>query len=315
MDSRKTKYRDEGQIRGTYPIGFSQDDNPRAIPAPPLPEEWQHHAPIFGDLIREVLRLRVQRLYDHKRLSETTTITNGRIQIVNEMVRQQNEVIQRMIDKQDAVLQYARSTTHLMQALITEIAQGRITRYLVRCVDDNIDQGREIMSPCQKNYGAARAARKVQEGTLETTVNQFDRVEQNVRNEMNIPPSIRDEQFQDTHYGVQLDPTRINIRRHSIPDMNEQPWQYDPANNMRTCLLTYHQKQTDHTTKPNTKRPRIEEQPSTKEVYQQHLQTNQWQQHAYTYAPTTVQDQTANTQQNAYTYAPTATEQDQTVNI
>jgi hypothetical protein len=298
MDSRKTKHVDEGQIRGTYPIGFSQDDNPRAIPAPPLPKEWKHHAPIFGDLIKEVLRLRVQRLYDHKRLSETTTITNGRIQIVHAMVKQQNEVMQRMIDKQDAVLQYARSTTHLMQAIITEIAQGRITGYLVKCVDDNIAQGRDITTPGLKHYGAAKTARQVQERTLETTVTQFERVERNVRNEMDIPPLTRDEQFQDTHYGVQLDPTRINIRRHSIPDMNEQPWQYDPANNMKTCLLTYPEMQADHTTEPPKKRSRTKEQPSTEGVYQQHVQNNQWPYNAYEHATTTTteQDQTVTTQ-------------------
>jgi hypothetical protein len=237
MESRNDQYWNEGAIRGAYPIGFSQDENPRAIPAPPVPDEWKSHAPIFGDLIREVLRLRVQRLYDHKRLSEVTTIMNGRLQITAEITRQQNEVIQRIIDKQDAILQYARSTAQLMQSIMADIVKGQIDTGVLKDLTENIKRGQNITTPRQSNYCTDITVQRVNDQTLRSAVHLFDQAEEKVRQDMNIPPQTGYEQFRDTDYGVRLDPTRCHIKRHPIPEMNEQPWQYDPDNNMKTCIL------------------------------------------------------------------------------
>lgn len=281
---------------GAYPVGFSQDDNPRAIPVPPVPEEWKNHAPILGDLIREVLRLRVQRLYDHKRLSEVTTIINGRIQICSEIARQQNDVIQRVIDKQDAVLQYARTTSHLMYAIINDIAKGQITRDTMNKVTETIRQGHAIESPKQRFYGTRVTAKRIQDNTLNATVQTFDTAEGNTRKEMKIPDEVGYEQFRDRDYGVQLDPSKRNIRRHPIPSMNEQPWQYDPSNNTRTCLMAQDRPYERSPQEPMTKRTRTEQQTqmgNDNQYPQEHgWQTDHWQQDTYEGTATTENNNT-----------------------
>lgn len=303
MNSRNDQYWNEGAIRGAYPIGFSQDENPRAIPAPPVPEEWKSHAPIFGDLIREVLRLRVQRLYDHKRLSEVTTIMNGRLQISAEITRQQNDVIQRIIDKQDAILQYARSTAQLMQSIMVDIVKGQLDTGILKDLTENIKRGQNIQTPRQNNYCTDITVQRVNEQTLRSAVDLFDQVEETVRKDMNIPPQTECEQFRDTDYGVRLDPTRCHVKRHPIPEMNEQPWQYDPSNNMKTCIMD----PGNAVREPPHKRAREETQQQMEptentHVYphqqtqaqipqvqpQHHQQTYNWPQHAY--AQTTQDD-------------------------
>jgi len=299
MDSRNNQYWNEGAIRGAYPIGFSQDENPRAIPAPPVPEEWKSHAPIFGDLIREVLRLRVQRLYDHKRLSEVTTIMNGRLQISAEITRQQNDVIQRVIDKQDAILQYARSTAQLMQSIMVDIVKGQLDTGILKDLTENIKRGQNITTPRQNNYCTDITVQRVNEQTLRSAVDLFDQAEEAVRKDMNIPPQTESEQFRDTDYGVRLDPTRCHVKRHPIPEMNEQPWQYDPSNNMKTCIMDPGNAVREPPYKRTREETRQQMEP-TENTYayphqqpqaqvpqgqpQHHQQTYNWPQHAYAQA-------------------------------